>query len=151
MIKYLLDFILKKNIFLKKIHKVFKKKSLYNIKMERIQKMTLDEKRTLTAEQKAVRKKLLRNQYYRDYYSKNKDTYKINQDKYKETSDYKNKQNERLKNKYSNDLEFRCGKKLEYYKRNYNVNEDIQNIINNKELNNSSKLKEIKLFFINSN
>ena len=119
--------------------------------MERIEKMTLDEKRNLTEEEKAVRKKLLRNQYYRDYYSQNKETYKIYQDKYKESSDYKNKQNERLKNKYSNDLEFRCGKKLEYYKRNYNLNADIQNIINNKELNNSSKIKEIKLFFINSN
>lgn len=116
--------------------------------MERIQKMTLEEKRTLTPEEKAIRKKELRKQYYRDYYANNKDTYREYQNTYHEKSDYKNKQKERLKKKYEDDGEFRSKKKLEYYKKFHNDNIDIMSILE-KDNTNKEKLKNIKLILIN--
>ena len=116
--------------------------------MERIEKMTLEEKRTLNAEEKLVRKKLLRNQYYKEYYSKNKDNYKEYKNTYCEKSGYIEKTNEKMKTKYNDDLEFRAKKKLEYYKRNYKENKEIVNIFN-KDINFTNKLKEVKIHLLN--
>lgn len=112
--------------------------------MERIEKMTLEEKRTLTPEEKIIRKKLLKNQYYRDYYKNNKDNYLEYKTKYEEKSGYVLKRKNDLKDKYENDAEFRATKKLTHYKNKHGDNLEIQNIFK-KNIKNTEKFREIKM------
>tara|TARA_R110000823_G_scaffold161317_1_gene292828 strand:+ start:1196 stop:1459 length:264 start_codon:yes stop_codon:yes gene_type:complete len=51
--------------------------------------------------------------------------------------------------KYAADENFVAFAKLKYYKKKYNGNEDFNIIINNKEIDNIEKLKEVKIFNIN--
>jgi len=50
---------------------------------------------------------------------------------------------------YADNPNFVAYAKLKYYKKKYNGNEDFNIIINNKEIDNIEKLKQVKIFNIN--
>jgi len=109
-------------------------------------KMTLQEKRTLTPEEKLVRKKELRNQYYREYYNNHKENFKEYQQTYKKNINYVENTKTQRKKYYENNPEYRAKNNMGFYKKKYVDDEDFKIILNKDNITNVEKLLKIKEF-----
>ena len=110
-------------------------------------KLPKEVKKNMTDEEKKDYIRLRRNEFYRNYYSNNKEVYsgykKKHYDKVCE------KQKEHSKEMYNNNADVRIKKSIYFYKKKYPDDEKLQAIIKDDSIDNATKINNIKSYRTN--